>query len=67
MGERKSIFVGRTMENTKRSRGLRPVSRAERKFMLPVSFCSLFVLRARSVGAYDSFMVNSELIATAPL
>lgn len=35
--------------------------------MFPVSFCSFFVLRARMVGAYDSRIVISELMATAPL
>lgn len=67
IGEKSSILVGRTMENQKRSLGVRPESSAERRFGLPVSSRSRLVLEARMAGAYVSFMRNQVLTIITPV
>lgn len=54
IGDKKSSFMGRTMESLKRAPGLRGDANLDLSFSLPVSFRSLFAFRSRRIGGYDS-------------
>lgn len=66
IGLRKNIFVGRMMENMKRSRGERPESSLDVRAGLPVSFRRRLVLRSRRTGAEVSDMRSMDVAVKAP-
>lgn len=66
MGEKISIFIGRTIERIKTSLGRSPESSFERSSIFPVSFCRRTVLRARMTGAYVSELEKKRSTETTP-
>ena len=66
MGERKSSFMGRMMDILKRAAGLRGDANLDLSCSLPVSFRSLFALRSRRIGGYDSRREKKDEIVITP-
>ena len=67
MGEKRSIFVGRAIENQKRSLAVSPTSNLDFSEVFPVSFRSFLVLRSRMVGPYVSLITSAAIIVKTPV
>ena len=66
MGEKRSSFIGRTIESLKRAAGVRGDANFDVRFPLPVSFLSFFALRSRRTGGYDSRREKKAETVIAP-
>lgn len=66
VGDINNILRGRMIEWAKRSLGVFPESRAERRLVFPVSLIRRFVLFFNRVGWYDSVRNMKELMVTTP-